>query len=115
MSKASDLGICSVCFKRLVLRPCLTCKGTGRVKAGLLGKSACQVCGGSGSVFLCPDSAKHLLAQGSASGAFKIKPVNLNPRPSAHCVIDELRYIWCTLFIHHIVMYIDVENVAGLG
>lgn len=83
MFKIGNLGICSVCGKRLEARPCRTCKGTGQVKAGLLITRACRACGGTGSVYLCPDSAQHLLRRqllgGSATGASKIKSTNLTP------------------------------------
>ena len=65
---------CSICGKQLEAQVCLTCKGSGQVRAGLLGRRPCQVCGGTGTVHLCPDGAQHLLAKRSKLGAFTVKP-----------------------------------------
>ncbi len=82
MPRIEDQDSCSICGKRLESFKCIACKGSGQVKAGLFGKRACQVCGGTGNVHRCPDSAKHLLMKGSRIGAFTVKPTSGNiPKP----------------------------------
>jgi DnaJ-class molecular chaperone len=76
MVKKGLLKTCSVCGKPLELHLCPACAGTGKVRSGLFGKRACERCGGTGRLLLCPDRLSHFTAGLPKVGDVTFKPAS---------------------------------------
>jgi DnaJ-class molecular chaperone len=78
MARKEVSNACRVCGKGLEAHVCAACAGSGKVKAGLFGKRACETCGGTGSVLQCPDWFGHLSHRPARTVGTMFKPTSGN-------------------------------------
>jgi hypothetical protein len=78
---SGTIHTCSLCGKDLEQRLCYNCGGEGQTRVLLFFKKDCEICGGVGTLWRCPDEFKdsHLRLVSSVIGRNTAVSQNLKP------------------------------------